>query len=145
MKAIILTSILVVLSLTNVVAGNPRTKVLSNIENRENGCTKEYTFVDDELRPESRYVYQYSADGAMLSKTVYIWDSQEGWIGAHKYDYEYNRSGQVANLIFTSWDKDLEAWSPQCQHLLHIYNLDGELLSVKQVKVNNEMGLIAGK
>ncbi|MFT4223213.1 DUF3836 domain-containing protein [Dysgonomonas sp.] len=140
MKSIILTSILAVLSLTSVVAGNPKKKIFSNIENHNKGCTKEYVIADKNLRPDERAVFECDTEGRRLSRVFYKWDAKAGlWATIHKHDYKYNESGQVANVIYTRWDNKLQTWSSKSRHSLHLYNIDGKLLSVQQVEVNGVM------
>lgn len=142
MKALVLTSVLALLSLTSVSAQ----KMYTNVDKNDSGSVKECTFVNDEtLSPEAKTVYVYDESDNLLDKTVYTWDNQKGWVGVHKYDYEYNRSGVVSNLVYTKWNKQLSAWSTKSQHYLHIYDLNGEFLSVKHIEVNNDVNLMAGK
>jgi len=116
MKTRIFTSALVALfSVSIAFAGNPRTKMFSNTDVRDNGSTKEYMFVDDNMRPETRSVYEYSTAGSLLEKTVYIWNTEKGWIAIQKYNYEYSGTGQISNMIYTEWDNGLAALSPKSQ------------------------------
>ncbi|MFV0538009.1 MAG: DUF3836 domain-containing protein [Dysgonomonas sp.] len=136
MKSIILTSILAVLSLTNVAAGNPKKKVFSNIENHNNGCTKEYVIADKNLKPDEKAVFECGTDGKLLTRFFYKWDAKAGlWIAVHKHDYNYNESGRVVNVVYTRWDNKLQSWSSKSQHLLHSYDNNGKLLSTKQTQV----------
>lgn len=146
MKAIILTSIIAVfLSVSGLQAGNP-TRVYNNVIENENGTIKEYTVVDTETSTVlNKSVYKYNADGLLLQKTEYKWDEKRGWSGQKKYEYEYNNNNTVANIVYTCWDSKLMAWSPVSQHLIHIYGLDGELLTIKQFEVNNIHNHIASK
>lgn len=140
MKSIILTSILAVLSLTSVVAGNPKKKIFSNIDNHNNGCTKEYVIADKNLKPEERAVFECDTNGKLLTRVFYKWDAKAGlWITIHKHDYNYNESGRVANVVYTRWDYKLQTWSSKSQHSLHSYDGEGKLLSVRQVEVNRTM------
>ena len=92
-------------------------------------------------------MFVYDTKNNLKEKTYYKWSSQ-GWVGTHKYVYEYNSDGsKVTNLIFTKWDKNMATWSTKSQHLIHVYDdASGKLLTVKQVQVNNNSsGLIANK
>ncbi len=140
MKSIILTSILALLSLTSVVAGNPKKKIFCNIDNRDNGCTKEYVISDKNLKPDERAVFECDIKGKLLSRVFYKWDTKAGlWATIHKHDYKYNESGKIVSVMYTKWDNRLQTWSSKSQHSLHSYNVDGKLLSVKQVEVNGTM------
>jgi len=148
MKAIILTSVLAVLFSLNIHAGNPKNKIYSNIENNEYGCVKEFTTVDGETsKALKKAVYIYDCKGSLQEKTYYTWNDNEGWTGAQKYEYEYTADGsKLVYLIFTEWDKEIAAWSTKSQHLLHVYGMSGELLTVKHIQVNNNFnGFIANK
>lgn len=136
MKANVLTSVLVAVFFvsTTAFANSPKTKMYTNNEYRDNGCTKEYIFVDDESRPEMKSVYEYTTDGNLQEKVTYKWNTEKGWVAIQKYTYEYNKNGQISNMIYTEWNKELQAWSHESQHMLHIYDLDGELLSVHSVE-----------
>lgn len=139
MKAIILTSILTVLSLTNLTAGNPKGRVLCNVENHAGGLTKEYIVADKNLRPESKAIFEYDANGALLSRVLYQWNAKkQNWTTIHRHKYEYNEDGQVNKVSFTQWDNRLKAWSPKSQYLLHSYDDRGKLLSAKQIQVKEE-------
>ena len=127
MKARILTSVLVaVFAVSTVLAGNPKTNVYSNTEYNDNGYTKEYITMDNELKPEKKTVYEYTNSDYMLEKATYKWDSEKGWVSVQKYTYEYDDKGELASLVYAE------------------YNREGKLLSAKQVAVNNENMLIAG-
>lgn len=140
MKSIFLTSILAVLSLTSVVAGNPKKRIFSNIENHNNGCTKEYVIADKNLKPDERAVFECDTKGKLLTRIFYKWDAKAGlWTTMHKHDYDYNDNGRVANVVYTRWDNKQQAWSSKSQHSLHVYDGDGKLLSVQQIDVNGTM------
>lgn len=127
MKARILTSVLVaVFAVSTVLAGNPKTNVYSNTEYNDNGYTKEYIAMDNDLRPEKKTVYEYTNSDYMLEKATYKWDSVKGWVSLQKYTYEYNEKGELASLVYAE------------------YNQEGKLLSAQQVAVNNDNLLIAG-
>lgn len=140
MKSIFLTSVLAVLSLTSVVAGNPKKKIFSNIENHNKGCIKEYVIADKNLKPEERAVFECDTNGKLLTRVLYKWDAEAGlWTTIHKHDYSYNESGQVANVVYTRWDNKQQRWSSKSQHAVFSYNVDGKLLSVQQVEINGRM------
>lgn len=142
MKTLILT-LLLFLSLS-MAADNPKTKMFTNIEKHKSGSTKECTFIDEDMKPLEKFVYEYDKRGDLLSRTTYQWEGKKGWTALQKLDYQYNRNGKVANIIHTKWDRDLQAWSPESQLELHIYN-NGRLQAVKQVKIEDNKSLYAGK
>ncbi len=146
MKAIFLTSVLAALfSISNINASNPRNKVYNNIENNKYGSVKEYTVIDNETsKATKKAVYIFDIDGILQEKTLYNWDDIQGWIGTQKYEYEYNRK-KLSNIIYTKWDKEIATWSVKAEHLIHVYNTDGELLAVKHIQVNNDYNLMASK
>ena len=140
MKSVFLTSILAILSLTSVVASNPKKKIFSNIENHNYGCTKEYVIADKNLKPDERAVFECDTKGKLLTRVFYKWDTKAGlWITIHKHDYNYNENGRVANVAYTRWDNKQQTWSSKSQHSLHSYDEDGKLLSVRQIEVNGIM------
>lgn len=82
-------------------------------------------------------------------KICYQWSQKNGWLGTHKYEYEYdcehNQENNVKTMIYTKWDKQLNAWSTQSEQFLHIYSADGNLYAVKQIHVDKVTEtLIAG-
>lgn len=148
MKARILTSVLVVLvSFGSLCAGNPSSnhKVYTNHEISDSAIVKEYTFVDSEtLQPETKSVYNYTTDGILTERVIYAWKTEEGWVAIQKYDYGYNMNGKLLSLIYTKWDKELNAWSTKSQCSYYNYGIHGEILSVKQIEVDsNKANLIA--
>lgn len=139
MKAIIITSILtVLLSVSTLYASESNNKVLVNQETTEFGLIKEYTSLDQVTsEPLYKVVYIYNVAGELQEKISYTWAAKTGWTGSQKYEYEYNRKGQIANLIFTEWNEKLDNWSLKSQHIMHIYNGDGSFLATKKIEVNN--------
>lgn len=139
MKATVLTTILVAfLSIVNVSASEPKTKIYNNIETTENGCIKEYTFINLEtLSPEKKSVYEYNAEGLLLTKTEYKWKSEGGWAGFQKYEYEYNQNNKLTYLTHTEWDSKLNTWSETSKQLAHLYDENGQLLTVKEIQIAN--------
>lgn len=97
MRTTILTSLLVVLlSVANVYAGSPKTRVYSNNDDK----SKEYVTVDKETSEVlNKAVYKYSTDGSLQERVLYKWVDKEGWVGVQKYSYEYNNKGQVVILL----------------------------------------------
>ena len=145
MKKLMSTIILLIIILinTNAQGQNTKGKIYNNIENNKYRCVKEFTTIDNETSQViKKVIYLYNAEGILQGKTLYRWDNKQGWIGTQKYEYEYN-SEKLENLIYTEWDNNTTTWSAKAQHLIHIYNVEGELLAVKQIQVNNDYRLIA--
>ncbi|WP_081852567.1 DUF3836 domain-containing protein [Prevotella sp. 10(H)] len=137
---IIILAAVLSLSMANVYAGNPKTVVYSNEDVTDKGVVKEFISYNTEVsRPLKKSVYQYSPDGILFKKTVYNWNSEAGWIGMQKYDYECDNKGHMVNLIYTEWDSKLNTWSCQSEQLVHVYDYDGELLATKQIHINNDV------
>lgn len=143
MKAIILASLLVVfLSLSSVFAQGQGRKVLANIETTKSGTVKEYVEVESEtLKPLMKTVYQYGTNNNIRTKVCYNWDEASGWVNEKKYEYEYNRAGKVKNLVYTKWDENQQAWSSESERFFHVYDSNGKLLAVKQIRVNRAQGV----
>lgn len=139
MKKLISTFFLLAIILTNINAQ----KIYNNIEKNEYGYVKEFTTIDSETSQAiKKATYIYNSEGVLQEKTFYKWNKEQGWTGTQKYKYEYN-SSRLENLIYTEWDKNIATWSAKAQHLIHIYNVEGELLAVKYIQVNNDHRLIA--
>lgn len=146
MKPIILTSIIAFFLSINIHANDP-VKVYTNTETTEMGTIKECTFINSSTsKAEKKIAYEYNTEGTLLEKNEYEWNDNRGWDGVKKYEYQYNKDGKLANIIFTKWDDKTKAWSSTSEHNIYTYNANGELLSVKQVKVKNNLNdLVASK
>ena len=141
MKTNIFLSLLLIafLSAVNVNATNPNKKVYQNIETTESGSIKEViSFKENNTDPEFKTVYYYGLEGELQKKIMYNWSDFKGWISQKKYDYEYNTSGQIANLIYTEWDKKLNAWSPKSTQFIHVYDDNGKFFAMKKIESNGE-------
>ncbi len=140
MKANIVTSILIAfLSVVNISASEPKTKVYTNPESTELGLVKEFTSCNSETSQAiSKSVYQYDTEGSLQKKVLYKWDNNLGWVGIQKYDYEYDNDKLVVNLIYTEWDTKMNTWSTKSEQFLHVYNTDGEFLAIKQIHIDND-------
>lgn len=139
MKKLISTFFLLAIILTNI---NTQ-KIYNNIEKDEYGCVKEFTTIDSETSQAiKKATYIYNSEGVLQEKTFYKWNEEQGWTGTQKYEYEYN-NGKLENMIYTEWDRNVATWSAKAQHLIHIYDVEGELLAVKHIQVNNDHRLIA--
>ncbi len=141
MKANIVTSILIAfLSIVNISAVEATTKVYTNAEVTEFGSIKEFTSYNPETSQAiSKSVYQYDMKGNIQTKVLYKWDSNVGWIGTQKYDYNYNNDKQIVNLIYTEWDNNLNTWSTKSKQLVHVYSTEGDFLAIEQIEMNNDL------
>ena len=141
MKVNIVTSILIAfLSIVNISAVESRTKVYTNAEVTEFGSIKEFTSYNPETSQAiSKSVYQYDMKGNIQTKVLYKWDSNVGWIGTQKYDYNYNNDKQIVNLIYTEWDNNLNTWSTKSKQLVHVYSTEGDFLAIEQIEMNNSL------
>lgn len=145
MKKLISTIILLVIVIltANAQGRNSNNKVYNNIENNRGGCVKEFTVIDGSTTQVlKKAVYTYNTQGNLQGKIFYRWHNTQGWIGTQKYEYEYN-NGKLENMIYTEWDKDIATWSAKSQHQIHIYGIEGELLAVKRIQVDNDHRLMA--
>lgn len=139
MKAIILTSVFAVLvSVANLSARNVKT--YSNVETNETGTKKEYVSIDVETsNPLTKELYNYSADGKLEVKKISNWNENKGWVNSAKYEYQYNEVGKVSNVTYTKWNEKTNSWSDKSEFLAHIYNENNEILSIKQIQIENNV------
>lgn len=141
MKTRIFTTILLFcFAVTGILADNLPTKVYVNEAETPSGLIKEFVKVNSEtLDPLQKTVYMYGKCGKLQKKICYQWNEKE-WCGTHKYEYEYDceqkQEKNVKTMIYTKWDKRLNAWSIQSEQFLHIYSADGKLYAVKQIHVD---------
>jgi len=113
MKTKILSIILLTFCLSISTYANTRETIkFSNIEQSENGCIKEFLYCDKETNtPLSKTIYRYDANGRMLDKATYEWNSSKGWIGTQKYVYEYDENNFPTTPTIVKWDKKANNWS----------------------------------
>lgn len=139
MKAILLTPVFaVLLSVVNVSAKNVKT--YSNVETNETGTKKEYVSLDGKTsNPLTKELYDYSIDGKLDMKKISKWDENKGWINNAKYEYQYNEVGKISYVIYTKWNEKTNAWSDKSDFLAHIYNENDEILSIKQIQIENNI------
>lgn len=137
MKAIFLTSVFAALILsTNVDAKNVKTYI--NMDSNEFGVKKEYISIDIETsKPLTKEFYDYDSNNNIIEKTISKWDEKTGWKNCGKYEYNYFENGKVANITFTEWDNQKSIWSEKSNFLIHLYNENGDFLSVKQIEIDN--------
>jgi len=136
MKAIFLTTVLSAFFFSaNLNANNVKT--YNNVETGEFGTKKEFISVESEtLKPLKREYYFYNPEGRIVEKTISSWSDQKGWVNAGRYEYQYNETGKVANVIFTEWNKKDANWSEKAYFLVHVYDENNEFLSIEQLEIN---------
>lgn len=139
MKTTILTSVFAVLvSVANLSARNVTT--YSNVEVTSSGTNKEYVSIDNETsKPVTKELYDYGIDGKLEVKKISKWDDSKGWVNSSKYEYQYNEVGKVSNVIYTKWNEKTNSWSDKSEFLVHIYNENDEILSIKQIQIENNI------
>lgn len=139
MKTTILISVFAALVLSvNINAKNVKTYV--NIEDRKSNLEKEYISLDKEtLKPVVKEYYLYDSAGNIQEKIVSKWSDKSGWTNRFKYAYNYQENGRVANITFTEWNAKKSRWSDKSDFLIHLYDDNGEFLSVQKMKVDNDM------
>lgn len=112
---------------------------------RSNGHIKEFTIVDRQVSLSDRKtVYTYNSEGLLYNKILYRTNEYSEWIGIQKYEYEYN-NGKLINIVYTKWNEKTSAWSTKAEHLVHIYDIDGDLLAIKHIHIDNNFNFIAEK
>jgi hypothetical protein len=111
MKAKFFFSLLVVLFLyTTTYANTPETIVLSNIEQTEDGCIKEFLSCDKNTNaPLSKTIYRYDAEGRIMDKATYEWSGSKGWTGIQKYTYEYDANNLPIPSV-VKWNRKSNNW-----------------------------------
>lgn len=139
MKTTILTSVFAVLvSVANLSARNVTT--YSNVEVNRAGTNKEYVSIDNETsKPVTKELYDYGIDGKLEVKKISKWDDSKGWVNSSKYEYQYNEVGKVSNVTYTKWNEKTNSWSDKSEFLVHIYNENDEILSIKQIQIENNI------
>lgn len=112
MKAKFFFSFLLVFCLFTAINANTRETIkLSNVEQTENGCVKEFLYCDKATNaPLSKTVYHYDSTGRMLEKATYEWDGSKGWIGVLKYEYGYDNNNLPTTSVIVKWDKKSNDW-----------------------------------
>ncbi len=112
---------------------------------RNNGHIKEFTIVDEQVsRSDRKTVYNYNSERLLQNKILYRTNEYSEWIGIQKYEYEYN-NGKLTNIVYTKWNEKTSAWSTKAEHLVHIYDIDGDLLAIKHIHIDNNFNFITEK
>ncbi|NDV79379.1 DUF3836 domain-containing protein [Dysgonomonas sp. 511] len=96
----------------SIHADSRETITFSNVEKTENGSVKEILHCNKYTNaPLLKTVYNYDADGRLLEKTLYEWNSNMGWVGTQKYQYNYSEDNQLLSPTFSKWDKKNKCWA----------------------------------
>lgn len=132
MKTIKLLSLFACLFISvNILASEPDARILTNVENTENGSTKVVTSFDEHTSaPLQKISYQYDNNGNILEKVIYKWNDKSGWIGNQKLEYTYNSNNEPITVAFTKWDKKAGSWSEKSEVMTYTYD-NGEVSIAK--------------
>lgn len=139
MKTIVVTSVFAALVFSaSVCAKNVKTYI--NMESNESGTKKEYVSLDAETqKPLNKEYYNYDSNGNIKEKTISKWNDKSGWVNHSKYEYSYLENGKMANISYTEWNGKKDAWADKFDLLIHFYDDNGEFLSIRQIKIENNM------
>lgn len=88
-----------------------------------------------------KIVYKFNSEGQKTKRILYTRDNTFNWTPVQKYDFKYNQQGKIADVIYTKWNNVNNSWSGVSEHLIHIYNKKGELLSVKKSRTDSDINL----
>ncbi|MFT3993372.1 MAG: DUF3836 domain-containing protein [Dysgonomonas sp.] len=118
MKTIIMSFIAVLFATNNLSAQN--TKMYTNIEETKDGINKEYTIIDNDTeKPITKYAYKIDADGNRISRSTYVWDQYEGWVGSQKTEYKYDEKNNPISYTYTKWDKRTKDWDNDIKYFTY--------------------------
>ncbi|WP_160111103.1 hypothetical protein [Dysgonomonas sp. Marseille-P4361] len=93
------------------------------------------------IQKRLKVVYKFNSEGQKTERISYARDNTFNWTPVQKYDFKYNQQGKIADVIYTKWNKVNNSWSGVSEHLIHIYNKKGELLSVKKSRTDSDINL----
>lgn len=98
---------------------------------------KEFVSVESKtLEPLKKESYNYDVTGRLTEKTISKWSYEKGWENTGRYEYQYNETGNVANVIYTEWNKQDNDWASKEYFLVHVYNENNEFLSIEQLEIS---------
>lgn len=133
-KIFILAILVSCVSSLNIIAQN---QLLTNIDETKNGTIKEVTLLDQYTsKPIQKKVYSYDQSGNRLNLSVFAWDVKGGWIETQKYAYKYTE-GKLTSMSFTKREAKSGKWSSLAQNVIYTYDEKGELLSLKNIVVED--------
>jgi len=146
MKAIIISLAAAVLTSVSVSVNANNPKVYSNVEITNAGTNKEYVYMDDNTSmPKMKTALVCDANGMVTSKVVSEWKEGKGWVNSSKYEYKYNSSNKVSTMVYTEWSGKSGSWADVSDMMVHLYDNDGNFLSVEKIKVENNNNFYSGK
>lgn len=104
-------------------------------QNSDNSATKIYTtYAIENIQKRTKVVYKYNREGQRTERTLYTRYNTTVWIPIQMHTYQYNNQGKIADIIYTKWSQDSNCWEEISDHLIHIYDKSGKLLSVEKSK-----------
>lgn len=99
------------------------------------------TYGINNIQKRLKVVYKLNSEGQKTERILYSRDNKLDWTPVQRHSFKYNLHGKIADVIYTKWDKINNSWSGVSEHLIHIYNKKGELLSVKKSGTASEINL----
>lgn len=113
-----------------------------NPNNKETKEIEEFTsYTIGNIQKRAKVVYKFNTEGQRIERTLYYRDNMKDWTPIQMYNYQYNNQGKIADIIYTKWDKENNCWNETSDHLTHIYDRDGILLSIRKSNSNNDINL----
>ena len=109
MKTKLFISIALVLFSVNIFAKNNIRKEVTLIEN----TTEEIVIYDDNTdQPIKKHFNLYNENGQLISKTLYAYKLNNGWIPCLKYEYSYSdiETRTPSTIKYTKWDMIRKCW-----------------------------------
>lgn len=93
---------------------------------------KEYILYEDNIsKPLTKTTYNYDDSGNIISRISYKWNNH-CWLACQKHEFIYDIKNNKLQIIqYTEWDKKNNDWSKRIKNLVHTYNSEGKLLSLK--------------
>lgn len=97
--------------------------------------TEEFTsYGIDNIQKRTRVIYKFNTQGLRTERIVYYRNDRGNWTPVQMHSFKYNNLGKIADVIYTKWDKDNSYWNEVSEHLIHIYDYNGKLLTIQKCK-----------
>lgn len=93
------------------------------------------------IQKRVKTVYKFNSDGQRTERILYSRNNSLNWVPIQMHSFKYNSLGKIADVIYTKWDTESNSWSEASEHLIHIYNREGQLLTVKKKRGNTDTNL----